>query len=86
MLFFSEQNTKLECLFSTMVELIIHSWRVINEHCTDANKKKCSFFCEHELYVRLKGFTRGFLRSVVLEIFAWRLSLVQVSLRGCGLC
>lgn len=38
-----------------MVELIIHSWRVINEHCTDANKKKCSFFCEHELYVRLKG-------------------------------
>lgn len=48
--------------------------------------KKMFIFCERELYVRLKGFTRGFLRSVVLEIFAWRLSLVQVSLRGSGLC
>lgn len=26
-----------------MVELIIHSWRVINEHCTDANKKNVHF-------------------------------------------
>lgn len=33
-------------------------------------KKKMFIFCERELYVRLKGFTRGFLRSVVLEIFA----------------
>lgn len=27
-----------------MVELTIHSWRVINEHCTDANKKKMFIF------------------------------------------